>query len=308
MLKKQGLFCKLVLKSRGLWKRNWFFTGLKKDVATECGPGGKVYMETLASCRETCPARQLAPSPVLIRILACFMALWNILVLYTIILQIAWKIECAYPAPLRFVFNTSRLSAGVIDMDAMHAAASTLSDIFRVVSPVDPATIHTFDRYMYCDPFLDEPIEFNPQTLSRGQIMVYLYSYSEQEVWKCKVPRPLFPLFNHPLDGDAFVVSQGSVAFTSICSSISGYNMPVAASVTVCKGKDGALDYASSVPEFRYRAYMHELIHVLGFMEPSITSMKSAIAGLDGMSILDPPLVVDWARSYSIPSSVMLAG
>lgn len=187
-------------------------------------------------------------------------------------------------ANLTFVFNSDGIILdNVIDMPAMQRAAATLRDIFKVVAPVPPERTSFGAQEIFCDPFFDTPIQFDPSVLARGQVYVFLLTYGENMVGTCKT----------------------SVAFTQMCMVEEPYNMPLVAYINVCPGSSGSLDYESSTHEFRYRAYMHEMIHIMGFTEPFILDVVSVVAGLGGDSdfrMVTSPTVLNWAMwHYGCP-------
>jgi hypothetical protein len=74
------------------------------------------------------------------------------------------------------------------------------------------------------------------------------------------------------------------------------YNVPLMAYVNICPDNEASMLNPRSTHEWRYRIYMHELIHVMGFMEPMINDVSSDIVGMDGLTIAISRGVLNWAK------------
>lgn len=214
----------------------------------------------------------------------------NLEMITTIVLSISWVATAAAAvdhSKLKFIFIPPETPAyeDVIDLQALNKAADTLSDIFSVIAPVPPersGLLRDLQRGIHCDPYDKDPLRFVAGNSSfdvsrslQGEIVVFLHAYTGEDVWKC---------------------DRSTLAFSQLCIMEEPHNVPIMAYINVCPENEASMLNQRSTADWRYRIYMHELIHIMGFMEPMIDDVSSKIVGITNLTIAVSPTVVNWAR------------
>jgi hypothetical protein len=108
---------------------------------------------------------------------------------------------------------------------------------------------------MACNPYTNDSssssVSVDVGSIGWGEIHVIVYAFGSGEIWPCRSQMAYIQMCATERE------AQGTVV------------VPLVAYMNICADQPGSALHAGSTPALRYRTYMHELIHILGFTEVS---------------------------------------
>lgn len=195
-------------------------------------------------------------------------------------------------SPLKFIFNLSTVSQpSELDMQALQQAGDTLQDLLQVTVPPHPyrATL-TAPVSVFCAPdYSAGKVQVDVSSIKAGEHLVFVYT---TDMW-CN---------------DADTGASSVLAYTSMCGFENVVDdigeqiiLPLVSMINVCTRSKAAVSHEESGSLFRYKVFLHELIHSLGFGEEIIFSrilISLDIQSLWDVMVVDSAPVVRYARMH----------